>query len=496
MKKTILLLVAAILFGYSSMIAQEYAGSETCKTCHSAAYNNWKQSGHPYKIQKTNGNAPVYPVLTSPKVIGSQVNYTLKSGIPNAPAGLNWSDIGFVLGGYHSNARFLDKDGYLILGDNRQFNLPTNKWVTYTQSAPGKSAYNYNCYMCHTTGPSKTKTTEFQAYPGIEGSWAETGIGCESCHGPAKAHLSDVSKKPSTDVDCSRCHARDRNYETTSYPWNKRVEWQAKTVNNISTGFIRHREQGDMMLASKHGKAGFTCATCHDTHKGVYFELGGVKAAAKCENCHANKTIKGHEATKTKAECTDCHMPKAARNGDQLTAYVSEQSAHYWKVITDATTMQQNLDEISNTATPPTVYKFIKTDANGMSGVTLDYTCMQCHTTKDVAWAAKYAKGIHTSGITAVATTDGIPTAYTLSQNYPNPFNPTTTIKFALPKASKVTLNVYSMTGELVKTLVDKEMSGGWHEVTFEAREMASGVYVYKIQADQFGFARKMVLMK
>jgi hypothetical protein len=52
------------------------------------------------------------------------------------------------------------------------------------------------------------------------------------------------------------------------------------------------------------------------------------------------------------------------------------------------------------------------------------------------------------------------------------------------------------MTGELVKTLVDKEMNGGWHEVNFEARDMASGVYVYRIQADQFGFARKMVLMK
>lgn len=497
MKKTLLLLVAVILFGYSSMIAQQYAGSESCKTCHSAAYNNWKQSGHPYKIQKLDGTkGPSYPVLSAPKVIGSQVNYTLKSGIPNPPAGLNWSDIGFVLGGYHSNARFIDKEGYLIWGDNRQYNLATNKWVSYIQSAPGKGTYGYTCYMCHTTGPSRTKTTAFQAYPGIEGSWAETGIGCEGCHGPSQNHVSNISIKPSKDVDCSRCHARDRDFETTTFKWNKRVEWQARTVSGVSTGFIRHREQGDMMLASKHGKLNFTCATCHDSHKGVYFDLGGIKATAKCENCHANKTIKGHDAAKTKAECNDCHMPKAARNGDHLAPYVSEQSAHYWKIITDATTMFQNLEDISNTATPPSTFKFIKQDTGGMSGITLDYTCLQCHTTKDVAWAAKYAKGIHTNGITSVEANDGIPSAYTLGQNYPNPFNPATKIKFALPKSSKVVLSVYSIAGDLVRTLVDKEMSGGWHEINFDAKDLASGVYIYRIQSGQFGFSRKMMLMK
>jgi hypothetical protein len=497
MKKNILLLVAVILLSYSSMIAQEYAGSTACRTCHSTAYNSWKQSGHPYKIQKLDGtNGPTYPVLSAPKVIGSQISYTLKSGVPNPPAGLNWSNIGFVLGGYHSNARFLDKEGYLIWGENRQYNLPTNKWVTYTQTAPGKTQYSYSCYRCHTTGPSKTKTEAFQAYPGIEGSWAETGIGCEGCHGPSKSHVSNISIKPSKDIDCSRCHARDRNDETTTFAWNKRVEWQARTVGGVSTGFIRHREQGDMMLASKHGKAGFTCSTCHDAHGGVYFDLGGIKTSAKCENCHANKIIKGHEATKTNAECTDCHMPYAARNGDQLAAYVSEQSAHYWKIITDPITMFQNLEDISNTATPPATYKFIKTDGNGISGTTLEYSCLQCHTSKDVTWAAAHSKGIHTNGITHVELAGEIPSAYTLSQNYPNPFNPSTTIKFALPQQSEVKLNVYSLTGELVATLINSEMNSGWHEINFDSKGLTSGVYIYRIQAGQFGYSRKMIVMK
>ncbi|KAF0150967.1 MAG: multiheme c-type cytochrome [Ignavibacteria bacterium] len=497
MKKNVLLLVTILLLGYSGAVAQEYAGSESCKNCHATAYNNWKQSGHPYKIQKLDGTkGPSYPVLSVPKVIGSQINYTLKTGIPNPPAGLNWSDIGFVLGGYHSNARFLDKEGYLIWGDNRQYNLTTNKWVTYVQSAPGKTSYTFSCYTCHTTGPSRTKTAAFQAFPGIEGSWAETGIGCEGCHGPSQNHVSNITIMPSKNVDCSRCHARDRNSGTTTFTWDKRVEWQARTVSGVSTGFIRHREQGDMMLASKHAKIGFTCATCHDSHKGVYFDIGGIKATAKCESCHTNKAIKGHDVAKTKATCNDCHMPNAARNGDQLAPYVSDQSAHFWKIITDPITMFDNLENISNTATPPATFRFIKQDANGISGTTLEYSCLQCHTTKDVAWAAKHAKGIHTNGITNIEPANEIPSAYTLSQNYPNPFNPTTTIKFALPKTSNVTLSVYSVSGEFVTTLVDKEMSSGWHEVNFDATGIASGVYIYKIQADQFGFSRKMLLMK
>lgn len=499
MKKSILVVTMIfICFSFSMVLAQEYAGSEACKTCHSTQHTNWKQSGHPYKIQKiVGGNPPVYPALTAQKVVGSQVNYTLVSGLPNAPDGLTWGDIGFVVGGYHSNARFLDKEGYLIYGANRQYNLATKVWVPYTSGTLTKASYTFSCYKCHTTGASKTKTTDFQAYPGIEGSWAEGGIGCEGCHGPAKAHTTNPSNKPPKEGlnTCNNCHARDRNDGTTTFPWNNRVEWQARTVGTTSTGFIRHREQGDMMLASKHGKAGFTCATCHDAHKGVYFNLGGVKTTAKCETCHPNKTIVGHEASKTMAECTDCHMPFAARNGDQLTAYISEQSTHYWKINTNPVTMFQNLDDISSTTTPPVVYKFIKTDANGISGLTLDYTCIQCHTTKDVNWASLHAKNMHSVPV-SVENTSTIPSAYALAQNYPNPFNPTTIIKFALSKSSSVTLKVYSVTGELVNTLVNGNMNAGWHEVNFNASNLSSGVYIYRLEASDFAYTRKMMLIK
>ncbi len=89
-----------------------------------------------------------------------------------------------------------------------------------------------------------------------------------------------------------------------------------------------------------------------------------------------------------------------------------------------------------------------------------------------------------------------LPTDFALSQNYPNPFNPTTTISFALPKSSPVTLSVYNILGQEVARLVDGPMAAGAHQVTFDAANMASGIYFYRLQTDGFSEQRKMVLMK
>jgi hypothetical protein len=81
-------------------------------------------------------------------------------------------------------------------------------------------------------------------------------------------------------------------------------------------------------------------------------------------------------------------------------------------------------------------------------------------------------------------------------QNYPNPFNPETTIRFTLPEKSKVRLTVYSITGEYVVTLVNSVMNEGHHQVTFDASKLASGIYLYRIQAGEFTQVRKMMLLK
>ncbi|MCX6148905.1 MAG: T9SS type A sorting domain-containing protein [Ignavibacteriales bacterium] len=88
------------------------------------------------------------------------------------------------------------------------------------------------------------------------------------------------------------------------------------------------------------------------------------------------------------------------------------------------------------------------------------------------------------------------PNKFELSQNYPNPFNPTTKINYTIPVDSKVTLDVYSITGELVIELVNEVQSAGTYTVDFNASNLANGTYFYKITAGSFVQAKKMMLVK
>ncbi|MDP3583474.1 MAG: T9SS type A sorting domain-containing protein [Ignavibacteria bacterium] len=89
-----------------------------------------------------------------------------------------------------------------------------------------------------------------------------------------------------------------------------------------------------------------------------------------------------------------------------------------------------------------------------------------------------------------------LPTTYSLAQNYPNPFNPTTTINFSLPVSGKVVLEVFDISGKSVVTLLDNEMQSGVHSVELNAADLSSGVYFYRLRANQFIATRKFVLMK
>ncbi len=88
------------------------------------------------------------------------------------------------------------------------------------------------------------------------------------------------------------------------------------------------------------------------------------------------------------------------------------------------------------------------------------------------------------------------PTVYALSQNYPNPFNPTTDISFDLPVSSRVELTIYNILGQEVETLINGEMEAGHHTVTWDASPYSSGIYFYRISANNFSETKKMLLLK
>jgi len=97
---------------------------------------------------------------------------------------------------------------------------------------------------------------------------------------------------------------------------------------------------------------------------------------------------------------------------------------------------------------------------------------------------------------TSTEPSSGIPNQFVLEQNYPNPFNPTTTIQFGLPETGNVSLEVFDMTGRRVATLVNESKTAGWHTVTFDASNLASGMYIYRIQSGEFITTRKLILVK
>ncbi len=103
--------------------------------------------------------------------------------------------------------------------------------------------------------------------------------------------------------------------------------------------------------------------------------------------------------------------------------------------------------------------------------------------------------GLVTTGISTLP--KAIPESYSLSQNYPNPFNPTTKIDYALKATGKVSVVVYDLLGREVARLVDGVQAAGQHSVTFNASNLASGVYIYSLTtSDGFKMAKKMILMK
>ena len=94
-----------------------------------------------------------------------------------------------------------------------------------------------------------------------------------------------------------------------------------------------------------------------------------------------------------------------------------------------------------------------------------------------------------------------VPKAFVLEQNYPNPFNPTTTIEFSIPTNSKVTLSVYNVLGQKVRTLVNDRLPAKHYRVLWDGTDdrgnlVPSGVYFYTIRTDGFSATKKMILMK
>lgn len=117
-----------------------------------------------------------------------------------------------------------------------------------------------------------------------------------------------------------------------------------------------------------------------------------------------------------------------------------------------------------------------------------------------IIYAGSWGRGIFRSGQPAGVDSPDDPvhpaSRVSLRQNFPNPFNPVTSIQYSLPAESHVRIDVYTITGHHMATLVDDVKSAGNHEVVLEGRDLVSGVYLYSIEVDEHKMVRKMVLLR
>lgn len=170
---------------------------------------------------------------------------------------------------------------------------------------------------------------------------------------------------------------------------------------------------------------------------------------------------------------------------------VSDDGGLTWatpKNLTNTHTDDELYPTISLTGNTNTMFhvKYQSTKGPGSSSFTDNapvYRVYQCY------------QKVSTVGVNNISTT--VPDKFSLKQNYPNPFNPTTSIRFDVTKASRMTLNIYDASGKLVQTLINNEVvPTGTNEVVFDAAKLSSGVYFYTLSSDSFRETKKMMLVK
>ena len=115
------------------------------------------------------------------------------------------------------------------------------------------------------------------------------------------------------------------------------------------------------------------------------------------------------------------------------------------------------------------------------------------------AYLAQWTKGVATD--VEEIEYPALPDGYKLAQNYPNPFNPTTVIEFDLPRRSNVSITIFNLLGQQVAVLVNKEISAGsyrvsWDGILSSGQRASSGIYFYRLVADDFIDTKKMILLK
>ncbi len=402
----------------------------------------------------------------------------------------------------------------------------------------GASAGRQNCMPCHAGAGFMYYINNNQDTTGNGANWntardAGTPISCQVCHDPhgndnpyalrtmtlkgdslKNGYVLPAQYRSSTGNICMNCHggryAVKSRITTTPpyYGWGDRFypHYNAQGDMLFGSGGYQYGDESFTGLMS-HGGVEGACVGCHMQPRKNRLDGGGNMLAN--HSFSMTDTMFATGVYKPTDACASCHGE--IEDFDDIRAmYDFDRNGQIQGVQTEIAgllaELKSRLPIDAATGEPVNMRKdslAVKNRPDLIQGVWNYYFVKYDHS--NGAHNTKYAVRLlyKSLGWTPldVEQTSELPTEFALNQNYPNPFNPTTNIAFSLPSEQHVTLQVFDVRGSLVKTLADQTFRAGTVNVTWDGTNLvggkvASGVYLYRMQAGTFVTAKKMVLMK
>lgn len=336
----------------ATVAKKDYVGSGSCAECHEEMHARWKKTLHARMMQDPKENPDA--------ILGD-----FAQKLP-----FETEDIKYTLGNHWTQRYLTEVDGeYYVLP--RMWSIQDREWQPYSIFSWKRKPWRVFCAGCHTTG-----------YDHETGTFVETSIGCEACHGPGSVHAENPSRpgsivnpsklgKERSLMVCESCHVKGRDNGNPDYCFPLQYlpgDDLAQTYTPLDM------EEGENVTQTFHSRyeewidktsqpGGSSCELCQDFRGADHSEKNETAKTLICHSCHSMAKKKNdHSHHPPEVECTDCHVPNFSKSGESQDIH-----SHQFQFKTPS--------------------KYLAYEE--CYEVKMEETCITCHSGTTVNWAIK-----------------------------------------------------------------------------------------------------------